>query len=64
METKVKMDLNYYAFLGIVQEISRNSNSIQKSLIKKVYENYDLSQVKSILDREIEILNRLIIKKH
>jgi len=61
MAAKVKLDISYYDFLSMVQEISNNSNSIQKTLIKKVYENYDISHVKSALDKEIETLNRLIM---
>ncbi|MHA1915690.1 MAG: hypothetical protein ACW986_12230 [Promethearchaeota archaeon] len=52
--------LEYYDFLNIVLEISKNLSSIQKTLIHKTLENYDISQVTSILDEEIDNLNRLI----
>lgn len=61
MAAKVKLDMEYFDFLNVVQEISNNSSSIQRTLIKKIYQNYDISQVKNALDREIDNLNRLLI---
>ncbi|MFX1575017.1 MAG: hypothetical protein ACFFB0_19945 [Promethearchaeota archaeon] len=62
MEAKVKMNMNYYEFLGVVQEVSKKSKAIQRNLINKIYENYDIQQVKNRLIKQIENLDRLIIK--
>jgi len=62
MEAKVKLDTSYYEFLNFIQEVSKNSNSIQRSLIKKIYENYDIHKVKNDLDKKIVRIDRLLIK--
>ena len=62
MEAKVNMDMNYYEFLGVVQEVSKKSKAIQKNLIKKIYENYDINQVKNRLNKQIDNLDRLLVK--
>lgn len=58
----MRIDTGYYEFLDLVQVISKNSVSIQKELIKKIYENYDIQEVKNELDRKIAFLDRLILK--
>ncbi|MHA2399215.1 MAG: hypothetical protein ACXADU_10055 [Promethearchaeota archaeon] len=62
MAAKVKLDMSYYDFLNMVQEISNNSSSIQNTFIKITMKNYDISHVKSALDKEIDNLNTLILK--
>ncbi|MFX1320236.1 MAG: hypothetical protein ACFFAQ_01200 [Promethearchaeota archaeon] len=62
MEAKVKIDTTYYEFLNFIQEVSKNSTSIQRSLIKRIYENYDIHKVKNDLDRKIAKIDRLLIK--
>ncbi|MFX1377956.1 MAG: hypothetical protein ACFFA4_02585 [Promethearchaeota archaeon] len=62
MEAEIKIDTNYYEFLDLVQKISKNSVSIQKELIKTIYENYDIHKVKHELDKKIAFLDKLIIK--
>lgn len=62
MEAKVKIDTSYYEFLNFIQEVSKNSNSIQRSLIKIIYENYDINKVKNDLDKKITRIDRLLIK--
>ena len=62
MEAKVKLDTSYYEFLNFIQEVSKNSNSIQRSLIKIIYENYDINKVKNDLDKKITRIDRLLIK--
>ncbi|MFX0042569.1 MAG: hypothetical protein ACFE8L_06630 [Candidatus Hodarchaeota archaeon] len=62
MEAKVKIDTNYYDFLIFVQDVSKKSNSIQRSLIKRIYENYDIQKVKNDLDKKIARIDRLLIK--
>jgi hypothetical protein len=62
MAAKVKLDMSYYDFLNMVQEISNNSSSIQNTLIKITMKNYDISHIKSVLDKEIDNLNSLILK--
>jgi len=62
MEAKVKLDTSYYEFLNFIQEVSKNSNSIQRSLIKRIYENYDINKVKNDLDKKITRIDRLLIK--
>ncbi len=62
MEAKKRIDTNYYEFLDLVQDISKNSVSIQKTLIKTIYENYDIQRVNHNLDRKIACLDRLITK--
>ncbi len=61
MEAKVKLDTSYYEFLNFIQEVSKNSNSIQRSLIKRIYENYDIHNVKNDLDKKIARIDRLLI---
>lgn len=62
MEAKIRIDTNYYEFLDLVQDISKNSDSIQKNLIKTIYENYDIYKVKHELDKKIAFLDKLLIK--
>ncbi|MFX1391247.1 MAG: hypothetical protein ACFE9Z_14370 [Promethearchaeota archaeon] len=62
MEAKMRIDIGYYEFLDLVQTISKNSVSIQKELIKTIYENYDIQKVKYDLDKKIAFLDRLINK--
>ncbi len=62
MEAKVKIDTSYYEFLNFIQDVSKNSNSIQRSLIKRIYENYDIHKVKNDLDKKIARIDRLLIK--
>ena len=63
MEAKIRIDSSYYEFLDLVQDISKNSKSIQKSLMKTIYENYDINKVKHNLDRQIAHLDKLLINK-
>ncbi len=58
----VENNIGYYEFLSVVHEISKKSQSIQKDSIKKVYQNYDLSLYRKELEKEIEKLDKLIIK--
>jgi hypothetical protein len=58
----MRLDTGYYEFLDLVQNISKNSVSIQKKLIKTIYENYDIHKVKHELDKKIAFLDELIIK--
>ena len=62
MEAKVKIDTSYYDFLNFIQDVSKNSKSIQRSLIKRIYENYDIHKVKNDLDKKIARIDRLLIK--
>lgn len=62
MEARVKINTSYYEFLNFIQDISKNSNSIQKSIIKRIYENYDIYKVKNDLDKKIAKLDSLLIK--
>ncbi len=62
MEAKIKMDMNYYEFLNVLQDVSINSKTIQKNCIRCIYENYDISQVKNKLNKKIAKLDRLLIK--
>jgi hypothetical protein len=62
METEIRIDTNYYEFLDLVQNISKNSVSIQKKLIKTFYENYDIQKVKHNLDKKIAYLDRIMTK--
>ncbi len=63
MEAKIRINTNYYEFLDLVKDISKNSKSIQNSLMKKIYENYDINKVKHNLDRQIALLDKLLINK-
>jgi len=56
------VNVGNYGFLTIIYEISKNSQSIQKDSIKKVYQNYDLRLYSLKLDKEIEKLDKLLIK--
>ncbi|MHA1476847.1 MAG: hypothetical protein ACTSPU_01495 [Promethearchaeota archaeon] len=62
MNEVVENDVGYYEFLSIIHEISKKSQSIQKDLIKKVYQNYDLELYRIKLEKEIAELYKLIIK--
>ena len=62
MEVKIRIDTNYYEFLDLVQDISKNSKSIQKSLIRTIYENYDIYKVKHEIDKKIAFLDKLLTK--
>jgi hypothetical protein len=62
MNEVVENDVGYYEFLSIIHEISKKSQSIQKDLIKKVYQNYDLELYRIKLEKEIAELDKLIIK--
>jgi len=55
-------NIGYYEFLSVIHEISKKSQSIQKDLIKKVYQNYDLRLYRMKLEKEIAELDKLIIK--
>ena len=58
----VENSIGYYEFLSVVHEISKKSQSIQKDSIKKVYQSYDLGLYRKELEKEIEKLDKLIIK--
>ncbi|UCC19774.1 MAG: hypothetical protein JSV62_00420 [Promethearchaeota archaeon] len=62
MEVKIRIDTSYYEFLDLVQEISKNSKSIQTNLIKTIYENYNINKVKNDLDQIITHLDKLLLK--
>ncbi len=62
MEAEIRIDANYYEFLELVQGISKNSVSIQKTLIKIIYENFDIQKVRHDLDKKISYLDRLLIR--
>ena len=62
MNELVEDNVGYYEFLSVIHEISRKSQSIQKDLIKKVYQNYDLRKYRRKLEKEIAELDKLIIK--
>ena len=62
MNELVEDNVEYYEFLSVIHEISRKSQSIQKDLVKKVYQNYDLRQYRRKLEKEIAELDKLIIK--
>ncbi len=62
MEAKIRIDTNYYEFLDLVQDISKNSESIQKNRIKTIYENYDIYTVKHEIDKKIAFLDKLLTK--
>ena len=62
MNELVENNVEYYEFLSVIHEISRKSQSIQKDLIKKVYQNYDLRLYLLKLEKEIAELDKLIIK--
>ena len=62
MEAEIRIDTNYYEFLDLVQGISKNSVSIQKKLIKTIYENYNIQKVKHDLDKRIAFLDKLMAK--
>ncbi|MFX1420351.1 MAG: hypothetical protein ACFE9N_15685 [Promethearchaeota archaeon] len=60
MKVKVKTDMSYIEFLGMIQEITRSSSSFQNKVIKRVYENFDLCQFKNKLEKQIEIFDKLL----
>jgi len=60
MEGNKKKDMSYYEFLNIVLQVSKNSESIQNNVIKKVYDNFHVCQVINNLDKQIEIIDNLI----
>ncbi|MFX1593814.1 MAG: hypothetical protein ACFFCL_14060 [Promethearchaeota archaeon] len=62
MEARIRIDASYYEFLDLVQNISKNSKSIQRTNIKKIYENYDINRVKNDLDKKIAFIDNLLIK--
>jgi len=62
MNELVESGIGYYEFLSIIHEISKKSQSIQKESMKKVYQNYDLRLYSIKLDKEIEKLDKLLIK--
>jgi len=62
MNELVENNVEYYEFLSVIHEISKKSQSIQKDLIKKVYQNYDLRLYRIKLEKEIAELDKLIIK--
>jgi hypothetical protein len=62
MEAKLKLDTDYYEFLNLIQEVSNNSNSIQKSLIGKIIKNYDIRKIKNELDKKIAYYDNLLLK--
>jgi hypothetical protein len=62
MEAKTRIDANYYEFLDLIQNISKNSISIQKELINIIYENYDIQKVKHELEKKITYLDKLLVK--
>ena len=62
MNELVENNVEYYEFLSVIHEISKKSQSIQKDLIKKVYQNYDLRSYRIKLEKEIAELDKLIIK--
>jgi len=62
MNELIENNVEYYEFLSVIHEISKKSQSIQKDLIKKVYQNYDLRLYRIKLEKEIAELDKLIIK--
>ncbi len=62
MNELVENNVEYYEFLSVIHEISKKSQSIQKDLIRKVYQNYDLRLYLTKLEKEITELDKLIIK--
>ena len=62
MNELAENNLDYYEFLSVIHEISKKSQSIQKDLIKKVYQNYDLRLYRIKLEKEIAELDKLLIK--
>ncbi|MFX1281115.1 MAG: hypothetical protein ACFFA3_17325 [Promethearchaeota archaeon] len=53
-------DMEYYDFLYTIQEISQKSHSIQKKVMSRVFENYDVCRVINKLNRQIEQLDGLL----
>ncbi|MFX1488408.1 MAG: hypothetical protein ACFFBI_04630 [Promethearchaeota archaeon] len=62
MEARAKLDTSYYEFLNLIQEVSKNSNSIQKTLISKIFQNYDICKIKRDLDKKIAYFDKLLLK--
>lgn len=63
MEAKIRIDTSYCEFLDLIQDISKNSISIQNKIMKTIYENYDIDKVKRTLDGQIAYLDKLLIKR-
>ncbi|MFW9900525.1 MAG: hypothetical protein ACFFDY_04465 [Candidatus Thorarchaeota archaeon] len=63
MEAKIRIDTSYCEFLDLVQDISKNSISIQNKIMKTIYENYDIDKVKRNIDGQIAYLDKLLIKQ-
>ena len=63
MEAKIRIDTSYCEFLDLIQDISKNSISIQNKIMKTIYENYDIDKVKRTLDGQIAYLDKLLIKQ-
>jgi hypothetical protein len=53
-------DMKYYDFLYTIQQISQKSHSIQKTVMSRMFENYDACHLINKLDRQIEQLNGLL----
>ena len=62
MNKLAENNVDYYEFLSVIHEISKKSQSIQKDLIRKVYQNYDLNLYRRKLEKEIAELDKLIVK--
>ena len=64
MNELVDNNVEYYEFLSIIHEISKKSHliAIQKDNIKKVYQNYDSKLYRIKLEKEIEELDKLLVK--
>jgi len=62
MEAEIRIDTNYYEFLDLIQNISKNSLPIQKRVIQTIYENSDIQKVKYELDKKIAFPDKLLIK--
>lgn len=61
MEAKIRIDTSYYEFLDLVQDISKNSKSIQKNLIKQ-FIRIMIHRVKHDLDKKIAFIDKLLVK--
>lgn len=60
MEVKMEHDLSYFEFLKLIHVIGINNRSIQRENASLIYKNYDLNRVKAYLDKEIEMLNKVL----
>ncbi|MHA2008652.1 MAG: hypothetical protein ACXABO_21170 [Promethearchaeota archaeon] len=63
MESQARTDMKYFEFLFTIRQIAQNSQAIQKTVISKVYQNYDVCQFKNNIDRQIEHINGLLSNK-